>query len=276
MEALIQADFQNGLPPHLQPNAKSVEYAPGSGQSRIFVSSHSEFSSLDAMDVQNILRRRIILVHGCPVDYNYGWDLQSFGRIYDVDKNVSVQGGILLLFRNLICFIIFLVSSLVHPHKPDLRHHLGTLREFHKMTTPQTGGEFPPINAISLPADQRNLHIPCQFGSFASHEVAQSRLPSEYKAKFDVPDLRSKLEWSLIGGRGTISPLHIDTDGLGTVVFALDGSKYWILATGFGEHESVCTVDSLGSNWNPYYINDGDKIDRFRFEAVHLQKGDML
>jgi hypothetical protein len=103
VEALIQADFQNGLPPHLQPNAKSVEYASGSGQSKIFVSSQSEFSSLDATVVQNILRHRIILVHGCGFDYNYGWDLQSFGRIYDVDKNISVQGEILFLFTNLIC-----------------------------------------------------------------------------------------------------------------------------------------------------------------------------
>ena len=144
------------------------------------------------------------------------------------------------------------------------------------MTAPSLDEEFPPLNAISLPADQRNLHIPCQFGSFASHEVAQSRLPSEYKAKFDVSDLKSKLEWSLIGGRGAISPVHIDSDGLATVVVVLEGSKYWIVATRIEERESICAADSLGPNWNPYCINDGDKINRFRFEAVHLQKGDML
>lgn len=150
------------------------------------------------------------------------------------------------------------------------------MREFHEMTTPCSNEEFPPLNAISLPANRRNLYVPCQFGSYASHEVAQSRLPSEYETKFDIPDLTSKLEWSLIGGRGAISPFHIDPDGLGTVVVVLEGSKYWIVATQFGEHENICTVDSLGPDWNPYYINDGDKINRFRFEAVHLQKGDML
>lgn len=79
VEACIQADFKNGLPPHLLPSAKSITYAPGSDQSRIFVASHSEFSSLHARDIQRILRERIILVHGNPFDYNYGWDLESFG-----------------------------------------------------------------------------------------------------------------------------------------------------------------------------------------------------
>jgi hypothetical protein len=94
VEALIQADFKNGLPPHLQPNAKSMEYIPESDQSRIFVASHSEFTRLQARDVQRILRERVILVHGNPSDYNYGWDLESFGRLYDVDKKVTVHGEI--------------------------------------------------------------------------------------------------------------------------------------------------------------------------------------
>jgi hypothetical protein len=98
VEASIQADFKNGLPPHLQPNAKTMEYLPGSDQSRIFVASHSEFSKLHARDVQRILRDRIILVHGNPLDYNYGWDLESFGRVYDVDMQTTVHGGIITLF----------------------------------------------------------------------------------------------------------------------------------------------------------------------------------
>lgn len=92
VEARIRSGFQDGLPPHLLPNATSLEYVPGSAQSRIFVSSHKEFSGLQAADIQGILRQRLILVHGHPFDYNYGWDLPSFGRVYDVDKKVSVLG----------------------------------------------------------------------------------------------------------------------------------------------------------------------------------------
>jgi hypothetical protein len=110
----------------------------------------------------------------------------------------------------------------------------------------------------------------------ASHQVAQSRLPSEYQTTFKVPDVKSYLEWSLIGGRGAISPFHIDSEGFGTVVVVLEGSKYWIVATRIGESDMICSVDSLGPAWTPYFFNDGDNANGFRFEAVHLQKGDML
>ena len=68
----------------------------------------------------------------------------------------------------------------------------------------------------------------------------------------------------------------MDSEGLGTVVVVLEGSKYWIVATRYGDEEMICSVDSLGPSWNPYFINAGDNADRFRFEGVHLQKGDML
>jgi hypothetical protein len=94
MESRIQADFKSGLPPHLQPNAESKEYLPGSEQSRLYVSSHSEFSKLHAGDVQAILRQRLILVHGVPIDYDYRWDLESIDRLFDVDKKINVHGGV--------------------------------------------------------------------------------------------------------------------------------------------------------------------------------------
>jgi hypothetical protein len=31
-------------------------------------------------------------VHDNPIGYDYGWDLESFGRLYDVDKKINVQG----------------------------------------------------------------------------------------------------------------------------------------------------------------------------------------
>jgi hypothetical protein len=180
------------------------------------------------------------------------------------------------LLSNMFSLKLASVSTHFDPHKPTLRHHQGTLRELHEITTTLSHDECPPLNAISLPAHRRNLYIPSQFGSLASHEVAQSRVPSEYETVFNVPDIKSLMEWSLIGGRGSFSPLHMDSDGLGTAIVVLEGSKYWIVATRFGEHDTICTVDSLGPKWHPYFVNEGDNAKRFRFEGVHLQKGDML
>ena len=113
VEARIQAKFKNGLPPHLLPNAKSLTYTPGSDQSRIFVASHSEFLNLHARDIQRILRDRLILVHGNPFDHKYGWDLESFGLVHDVDKKITVHGEIIV---NITQFILLntMFSFIVH------------------------------------------------------------------------------------------------------------------------------------------------------------------
>ena len=69
-----------------------MSYSPGSDQLQIFVASHSEFTRLCDKDIQNILHERIVLVHGNSFDYSNGWDLESFGRLYDVDKKATIQG----------------------------------------------------------------------------------------------------------------------------------------------------------------------------------------
>jgi hypothetical protein len=94
LEERIQADFKNGAPPHLQQSARDLNYVPGSDQSRIYVTSHSNFTSIHPRDIQRILRERLILVHDIPLEYDYGWDLESFGHHYDVDKKTNVHGMI--------------------------------------------------------------------------------------------------------------------------------------------------------------------------------------
>jgi hypothetical protein len=188
VEALIQASFKNGVPPHLQPNAKSIKYSPGSDQSRIFVALHSEFSNMRAMDVQSILRERIILVHGNPLDYSYGWDLESFGWLHDVDKKVSVQGNIGISYLKSVCLKLCSVSTHVHPLHPHFCHRQATLREFHATTANE---DCPRLNAISLWAYWRSHYIPAQFAYMESHEIAQSRVPSNYETRFRVPDIKS-------------------------------------------------------------------------------------
>ena len=101
-------------------------------------------------------------------------------------------------------------------------------------------------------------------------------MPPGYDTTFKVPDLRGHMEWSLIGSRGAISPFHVDSVGLSTAVVVLEGSKYWIVITQIGDLEIISSVNSLGPGWNPYFINDGDNVKCFRYEEVHLQKGNML
>jgi len=204
------------------------------------------------------------------------------GTLRALDVSMTLTGrqtymvGFKFILLNAFRLKICLVATLSDHYRPELRHHQGTLRELHKITTTISNEDCPPLNAISLPVHPRNLYIPCQFGSLASHEVAQSRVPPEYETVFEVHGVKSVMEWALIGGRGSISPFHMDSDGLGTAVVVLEGSKYWILATRLGDNDMISSVDSLGPSWNPYLVNEGENANRFRFEAVHLQKGDML
>lgn len=49
---------------------------------------------MDDRTVQRILRDRIILCHGHKFDHEYRWDLESFSRVHDVDKKITVHGKI--------------------------------------------------------------------------------------------------------------------------------------------------------------------------------------
>jgi hypothetical protein len=64
------------------------------------VASYSEFVNLEDEDVQRILRDRLILVHGNPIDYDYGWNLKSFARVHDVDSVTTVHGRICIVLLN--------------------------------------------------------------------------------------------------------------------------------------------------------------------------------
>ena len=157
-----------------------------------------------------------------------------------------------------------------------MRHFQGTLRDLFEITTTFPADACPPLNAISLPAAFRNLLVPSKWECIASHELAQSHVPALYRTLFNVPHTREQTEWSLIGSKDAISSMHIDAEGFATLIMVLEGSKYWIVATRVGDDEDICSVDSLGPNWDPYHVNEGNNASRYRFEAVHLQKGDML
>lgn len=276
LEKRVQEGFVDGVPLHLLPSAGSLAYAAKSDQSRFFVTPHSEYMHLSPQTILNVLRHRHILVHGHPLDHQYGWNLESFARLYDVDKKTTVHGE-----AKFISIVILITTSskaahYTHPSRPEVRHFQGTLRDLYEITTKFPPDTCPPLNAISLPASRRNLIFPSHWGSFASHELAQSRIPDSYATLFNVPYTREYTEWSLIGGKDAISPIHIDSEGLATVVLVLEGSKYWIVATQIKEDEDICSINTLGPDWDPYIFNQGDNGRLCRFEAVHLQKGDMM
>lgn len=177
-------------------------------------------------------------------------------------------------FSKILCLKLCLVPTNSDPAKSPLVHHRGTLWDMEEICA-NLSEEWPLINPLIKSKKEEPIH-PLPIWKLSIARVAQSRLPSNYETVFKVPDLRGHLDWTIIGTRGTISPLHMDGEGMGTVIVILKGNKYWIFGTLNGKCHVIYSVDSLGPNWNPYAVNEGDNIACFCFKAVHLQKGDML
>ena len=276
LESRVQEGFVDGLPPHLLPSARSLSYTPNSGQSRFFFCPHLEYEHLTAQEIQGVLHNRHILVPGHPMSSNHGWNLLTFGRLFDVDRPTTVHSEAKCSNRKCFYSLLFKVANYIDPCNPDTRHFQGTLCEIHHITTTFPSDSCPPVNAISLPTSFRNLIVPSQWDAISLHELAQSRVPPSYSTTFCVPDMQPHTEWSLIGGKDAVISMHMDTEGFGTVVVVLEGTKYWVIATQIGDDEDLCSINSLGAMWNPYQVNEGNKANCYRIEAVHLQKGDML
>lgn len=110
LERRVQEAFVDGLPPHLLPSARSLAYMPKSNQSRLFVAPHSEYINLTPQQILGVFRERHILIHGHPFDHEYGWNLESFARLYDVDRPTTVHGE--MNFKSII-IILTTVSKLL-------------------------------------------------------------------------------------------------------------------------------------------------------------------
>jgi hypothetical protein len=154
-----------------------------------------------------VLCERHIIAHSHSFDHQYGWNLDSFAHLYDVNKLTTVYGE-----ANFIPIIILLTAMLeaapyTHPSRPDTWHFQGTLCDLFEITTTFPAKRCSPLNAISLPTGFRNLLVPSKWECIASHELAQSRILASYTTLFNVPGTRELTEWSLIGGKDAISSM---------------------------------------------------------------------
>lgn len=109
LETRVQEGFIDGVPPHLLPTAQSLMYEPDSHQSRFFTAPHSEYVKLSSDTIQGVFRQRHILIHGNTFNYEYGWNLESFGRLYDVEMRTSIQG------KSNFTLIIILLTTVSKP-----------------------------------------------------------------------------------------------------------------------------------------------------------------
>ena len=92
LEKRVQEGFIDGVPPHLLPSTRGLTYAAKSDQSRFFIAPHLKYINLTPQTILGVLCERHIIIHGHPFDHPYGWNLDSFACLYDVDKIMMVHG----------------------------------------------------------------------------------------------------------------------------------------------------------------------------------------
>jgi hypothetical protein len=93
MIEMIESQYVNGLPLHRLPNARDKLATEGSD---IFIVEHSEFENMDPKEIQDIFRRRHILVINVP-GKPMQFDRKGLSTIGPFKKQVPMQGEIVLL-----------------------------------------------------------------------------------------------------------------------------------------------------------------------------------
>jgi hypothetical protein len=111
----------------------------------------------------------------------------------------------------------------------------------------------------------------------ASHQCAwQFTKGKEGLLNINAPIHR--LKWSILATAGATSWIHIDANGLATLIYMSAGRKYWLVGKQkrewYGKKNlgDIGAMEAFGKDWAP----DGDGIENFEWEGVLLEPGHSL
>lgn len=79
--------------------------------------------------------------------------------------------------------------------------------------------------------------------------------------------------WNIISSPGVVSRMHIDTGGLATASWVLEGEKYWVVGEPLPEYRDLLQRRSIMAftSFRDNYVDPG-----YRYEAMSLRKNDVL
>lgn len=125
-------------------------------------------------------------------------------------------------------------------------------------------------NVLDLPLGDVTVPIPPRFSDVSSDDYSHNIV----KPFVNVRDTKSVTSWGTASTRNALSWIHIDDNGMATVVYPLTGSKWWVLVRfkkndqRWDEMGDVSTFDS----WSVHEIDE----DLWEAEAVHLDSSTAL
>lgn len=83
------------------------------------------------------------------------------------------------------------------------------------------------------------------------------------------------LTWAIVTSEGVVSRMHIDTGGLATASYILEGEKWWVVGCGIPD---VCRMDqSMPSCTETFTTFNPDRVTPgYHWEGISLRKNDVL
>ncbi|KAJ7083514.1 hypothetical protein C8R43DRAFT_1175198 [Mycena crocata] len=229
--------LDNGLPLHLQPNARdsNPKIKPGPTQSCLYVTTALDFQALDAFHQQELHRHRCILMIDVPMEPDPGFTEESLSRFGDPYALTEIQGRLVDLLENPDRILNALQNTLPSAHIPQL---------------------------------------PPGWSAFATHERAVTH--TAYNPALPMPTMPwQDLVWGIIANSGAKSAAHGDTAG--TYMMILTGSKIIVLGIprddlDDSDHRGNYSSRHAFKDWNSAFSNK----EFVRWEFLFLQRGMVL
>lgn len=81
--------------------------------------------------------------------------------------------------------------------------------------------------------------------------------------------------WGLAATAGAFHTFHVDSNGLGTYISPVEGSKWWIVARPIGSLDHS-TFEDVGFFLNKSFSVNGNGAGVFALEAILLEPGTTL
>ena len=150
------------------------------------------------------------------------------------------------------------------PIKDDYSVQLCTGTLDHVLTSAEKGGAI--INALSFPLPLSEIRKSTFSSDIEAWLVTEGLPYCDHEAVYPTPDMR----WGLAATKGARHWIHVDSDGLGTIVDVLCGGRWWLLFTPSKNFD----LTNFGDIDHFFFDFDvTNPPDHWDVEAVYLQPG---
>lgn len=141
VQELVESNYVDGRPRHHLPEARLIPYSPNS--SVFFVSGYADFSKIPRHDIQEIARKRHIVVENVPQE-EFAWCRETLALLGCLSQNREIQGKYPYVFGTSTAKFTFAAGELRYDGGPDLLR-VGSLDQLYAEADKRT------LLSLSLP-----------------------------------------------------------------------------------------------------------------------------